>query len=136
LHWSKVAKDGDAPSRGVLRRRRLRQLLHSAAEISCCISSAGSASQRLLTSCRRHCRLAVAHRRGLLLATLVCERPLPLGRGGRLGVNRRERRGLPPPLRAGLAWLPKSCGFIMFEPKSYYVQIYCCSLLIIYSQLF
>jgi hypothetical protein len=29
----------------------------------------------------------------------------------------------------------KSCGFFMFGPNSYYVQIYCCSLLIIYSQI-
>ena len=29
----------------------------------------------------------------------------------------------------------KSCDFFMFEPNSYYVQIYCCSLRIIYSQI-
>jgi hypothetical protein len=29
----------------------------------------------------------------------------------------------------------KSCAFVMFEPNSYYVQIYCCSLRIIYSQI-
>jgi hypothetical protein len=29
----------------------------------------------------------------------------------------------------------KSCNFVMFEPNSYYVQIYCCSLRIIYSQI-
>ena len=29
----------------------------------------------------------------------------------------------------------KSCDFFMFEPNSYYVQIYCCSIRIIYSQI-
>jgi hypothetical protein len=29
----------------------------------------------------------------------------------------------------------KSCDVVMFEPNSYYVQIYCCSLRIIYSQI-
>ena len=89
----------------LLQLRRLKQLPHSAAGISCCISSAGSASQRLLTSCRRRCpgcRLA-AHRRGLLLAALACERPLLLGHGSRLGLDGLERRSLPPPLGAGLA---------------------------------
>ena len=29
----------------------------------------------------------------------------------------------------------KSCDFVMFEPNNYYVQIYCRSLRIIYSQI-
>ena len=29
----------------------------------------------------------------------------------------------------------KSCDFFMFEPNSYYVQIYCCSIRLIFSQI-